>query len=78
MGKIKEVFKDDLGRYVYGANFVKGDYIPRETKYFAKTDSNEIVELSPQLIRAVITGVYITGKVLSSLIGKDVDDFRKR
>ena len=78
MSKIKEVFKDDLGRYVQVTNFVKGDYIPRETKYFAKTDSNDIVELSPRLIRAAITGVYITGKVLLSLIGKDVNDFRER
>lgn len=78
MEKIKEVFKKDYGRYVQGTNFVKGDYIPRESKYFAKTDNNKIVELSPQLIRTAITGVYITGKALLSLIGRNVNDFRKR
>lgn len=79
MEKIKKVFREDFGRYVQGTNFVKGDYIPRERKYFAKTDNNKIVELSPQLIRAAIVGgVYITRKVLSSLIGRSVDDFRKR
>ena len=78
MNKIKEVFKKDFGRYAQGTNFVKGDYIPRERKYFAKTDNNEIVELSPQLIRAAITGVYITGKALMPLIGRDINNFRKR
>lgn len=78
MGKIKEVFKKDFGCYMQGTNFGKGDYIPRERKYFAKTNNNKIVELSPQLIRAAITGVYITSKVLLSLIGRDVDNFRKR
>ncbi len=66
-----------FGRYVHGTNFGKGDYIESTNLYEVKTtkgtfnlDRSEILSLAAEV---GITCVYVTGKVLLSLVGSMLD-----
>ena len=64
-------------RMAKGTNFVKGDYLVGDKLYEVRTtkgtfnlDRSEIKGLLAEL---GITAVYITGKVLASLVGSMID-----
>lgn len=66
-----------FARIANGTNYVKGDYINGPKLYEVKTtkgtynlDRGEILNLAAEL---GITCVYITGKVLASLVGSMLD-----
>nr|DAQ59848.1 MAG TPA: hypothetical protein [Caudoviricetes sp.] len=78
MAKIKKVWREQsVGRCVKGENFQKGDYIPTKTEYWADI-GGQIIQLSPELIRALLGCIRITDKRLDDLAGKDSDLVRKK
>lgn len=53
MAKILYVKKVTTGVYAQGINFIKGDYIPTETHFFAKLVTGAIIELTKSMIWAL-------------------------
>lgn len=78
MAKIEKVWREQsVGRFIKGENFQKGDYIPTQTEYWAKTPSGRF-QLAAELIRSILGCKRITDNRLDDLVGKDSDSFRKK
>ena len=68
--------KPAVGRYVFGTNFQKGDYIPTPNEYFAKIEGGKVVQLDPKLIRSHFGWDRISEKRLKkTVVGSDVELF---
>lgn len=77
-GIIEFVEKIQIGSYVKGTNFVKGDYIPLETSFIARVKGLGQVEIPREGILKNFPGrIRITDKLLASLKGMDITKFIK-
>lgn len=73
-GKIVEVVRSILKRYVQGENYSKGDYNQEETHYWVKTSDGEDFETTREKILSFFPDrKNITDNLLEQLKGKDAD-----
>lgn len=68
--------KPAIGRYVFGTNFQKGDYIPTPDEYYAKIEGGKIIQLDPKLIRSHFGWDRISEKRLKEcVVGSNAELF---
>lgn len=75
MSKIISAVSRCVGRYTFGQNFQKGDYLYYTRWIEATTSTGGHVELNHAKVLSAVGGTRITAKKLASLSGKDVSDF---
>ena len=77
MVKILSIWvKPAIGRYVFGTNFQKGDYIPTPDEYYAKIEGGKVIQLDPKLIRSYFGWDRISAKRLKEcVVGSNAELF---
>lgn len=77
MAKILSIWvKPAIGRYVFGTNFQKGDYIPTPDEYYAKIEGGKVIQLDPKLIRSYFGWDRISAKRLKEcVVGSNAELF---
>ena len=77
MSKIKRIDRVETGRYTYGTNFVKGDYIPTETHFIVRPLGKAAFEVARTVILSFFPGKKrVSQNMLESFKGKDADLLR--
>ena len=68
--------KPAVGRYAFGTNFQKGDYIPTPDEYYAKIEGGKIIQLDPKSIRSYFGWDRISEKRLKEcVVGSNAELF---